>query len=417
MKRFKSYYLLTLLSLSLLSACAENTENQHAGPSSEVPVIGQDSVNVVLGNFATQESATRVVLIEIQDKQLIETEYPISDNQEKVIIPIMNKSIYRIRIENDTKVLSHSATLQNIDSTQNLNFDLNLKPKTYIQHKIQFNEELPIQVYAANGTSASHDSERAWWISLDASDSALFTINEDLLAWSMKQKTNSMELNLADTTAKIYSLGKITTQKCGEVQLASNEICDARDSRIYRTLQLGSRLWLGEDLKFQKEYEMKSSVIHAATDTTISCLNQKTSNCDKLAVLYSTELLKKRKWQGFCPSGWNVASYDDWLILLDKLGSPINKDSLEEKKGIELNNEIARSLLMIKYSGTDQLNFGGTLPVTETINVKNTIYTRYYPILDNESLEEGYTIELSNSPQAFISKRNFQGSFPLRCVK
>jgi len=76
---------------------------------------------------------------------------------------------------------------------------------------------------------------------------------------------------------------------------------DARDSTVYRTVQLGSQLWLGENVRFKTE----GSWAYAGDS----------ANAEVYGRLYD--------WQAAscaCPPGWRLPTAADWMVLFDHLG-------------------------------------------------------------------------------------------------
>lgn len=102
-----------------------------------------------------------------------------------------------------------------------------------------------------------------------------------------------------------YILGGIITQMCesaqakyGEAKAKANSgnFTDSRDNKNYRTIKIGSQIWMAENLNIN----VKNSV----------CYNNEESNCQKYGRLYYWETAKTA-----CPSGWHLPSKDEWDIL------------------------------------------------------------------------------------------------------
>lgn len=76
---------------------------------------------------------------------------------------------------------------------------------------------------------------------------------------------------------------------------------DSRDSTVYRTIRLGSQLWLGENVRFEAE----DSWIYEEDSTN--------------AVVYG----RLYDWEGAncaCPPGWRLPTAAEWTVLFDHLG-------------------------------------------------------------------------------------------------
>jgi len=76
---------------------------------------------------------------------------------------------------------------------------------------------------------------------------------------------------------------------------------DSRDGQVYKTVKIGSQIWMAENLN----YETESSY----------CYENRMSNCLKYGRLYTwTPALNA------CPAGWHLPDTTEWKTLIDTLG-------------------------------------------------------------------------------------------------
>lgn len=116
------------------------------------------------------------------------------------------------------------------------------------------------------------------------------------------------------------------------VRVAYGSLRDARDGRTYRTVVMGGRTWMAENLNY------------AAPGS--KCYDGETSNCwiygrlyswagvmdtDQIADAVLVEMRLPRK--GICPSGWHVPSIAEWNLLRDFVGGSTKGTSLKSTSG------------------------------------------------------------------------------------
>ena len=105
---------------------------------------------------------------------------------------------------------------------------------------------------------------------------------------------------------------------------------DDRDGKSYKTVGIGGRIWMAENLN----YEAEGSV----------CYNNSDSNCYTYGRLYNWETAMKS-----CPSGWHLPSKDEWQALVNFAGGDkVAGKELKAKSGWKENG-----------NGTDGFGFSG----------------------------------------------------------
>jgi len=98
---------------------------------------------------------------------------------------------------------------------------------------------------------------------------------------------------------------------------------DARDSRAYKKVKIGTQTWMAQNLNYQGYGNIKSK-----------CYDNSETNCDKYGRLYDWETAMSlsrcnnrscasdisAKHKGICPDGWHIPSIVEWNTLIDFLG-------------------------------------------------------------------------------------------------
>ena len=98
---------------------------------------------------------------------------------------------------------------------------------------------------------------------------------------------------------------------------------DCRDGKIYRTTQIGTQVWMAENLN----YETETSVIPSATWDEYSRFDLDKMTKEERVIWYKANGYDKYgleyEWddaKSACPAGWHLPNDEDWLILLSYVG-------------------------------------------------------------------------------------------------
>lgn len=137
-------------------------------------------------------------------------------------------------------------------------------------------------------------------------------------------------------------------------------LTDTRDGTRYRTLCIGGKRWMAENLK----YNAPGSY----------CYDNDPGNCNTYGRLYSYTVLAGSSAptsstnpsgiQGICPNGWHIPSYPEWKQLIDSVGGyPVAGKVLKSSYGWKFNE-----------NGTDDYNFT-VLPAGQTFESPGTPFT------------------------------------------
>ena len=146
-----------------------------------------------------------------------------------------------------------------------------------------------------------------------------------ITTYPLTQRINPMR-KLLLTTAAVAALCLVGCSKklakepvsaTSDTPSAISALTDERDGRKYRTIAIGGRMWMAQNLNYPPQSGRSW------------CYNDSGSHCDKYGRLYNWEAAKS-----VCPAGWHLPSPQEWEDLLTASGGGFEaSDKLRAKSG------------------------------------------------------------------------------------
>ncbi len=147
-----------------------------------------------------------------------------------------------------------------------------------------------------------------------------------------------------------------------------------QDGNIYKTIKIGSQVWMAENLKSISSRDGRALTYYFADESKnpgITWYDNNIENKSDYGFLYSRNLIYNSS--KICPSGWHIPSLNEWEILISYLGG-------WENAGRKLKEE-SSSHWMLQAEGTTNESGFTALPggyYNNFDNYKNLGYFGYY---------------------------------------
>lgn len=214
------------------------------------------------------------------------------------------------------------------------------------------------------------------------------------------------------------------------------ELVDERDGQVYRTVEIGGRVWMAQNLNY--DY----GLITADDDTLSSCLNNSLDSCAKYgrrymwaaamdsAAFFSEDAsgcgygiackLDVKQVRGICPEGWHIPLKEDWKNLGLVVGdSSIRKLKTTTGWGDYLVKDSTGESIRYDGNGTDDFGFG-LLPLGEIVFA--SVYRKeaaFWTPSNDEKMVSGVYIQASDIEGPFAGSfwTGKRSEYPVRCMK
>ena len=217
--------------------------------------------------------------------------------------------------------------------------------------------------------------EIAKWAQDAAADGKLDSIRKNIESWGIASEIPSFESfvkNFGETALVMYPSvnysgfyidWSIPKEAYLNPEIKYDSIVDSRDGQVYKTVTIGSQVWMAQNLNYADSVKTPSLLKRSW------CFAYKSENCDVAGRLYTwaaiidsvklaTDSEKPQKcgfgescvftekMRGICPEGWHLPDTTEWKTLISFAGG-------DDIAGERLESHIG----MYEDSGTDDFGF------------------------------------------------------------
>ena len=206
------------------------------------------------------------------------------------------------------------------------------------------------------------------------------------------------------------------------------EFTDVRDGQIYKTVKIGSQIWMAENLNYAPV-----DVASMGEGAWSGCYDNENANCSLYGRLYTwkvamgnadcaggKECNPSGTIQGVCPNGWHLPSKEEWQELLEPLATSIdsNEDGEAEYNGAGVVLESVEGW----RSGSPEMNSTGFSALSGGFYICDDDFTHndFGVGFLTSSGEDGYYYylslnEISNTVHLYYT--DFYVAYSVRCVQ
>ena len=173
--------------------------------------------------------------------------------------------------------------------------------------------------------------------------------------------SNNSDTILVTTAIPVY---------CTVNSTCSGNITDARDSKIYKTVQIGSQCWMAENLNMGNRIDGNNPQTSGADNQNTSiekyCYGDIPINCNTYGGLYLwSEMMAYGLSdsitpgpRGICPAGWHIPTDDEWKCMEMNLGMTMDQAD-GNRSGTNQGGKLKKDTILWRPPNTGATNSSG----------------------------------------------------------
>lgn len=249
-------------------------------------------------------------------------------------------------------------------------------------------------IHSTNKDIPEEDSSSSIRDDGDDESSSSRNAQSDNKSSSDQETSSSSSKGIASSSSSIDSTGGFIEIHGTPIKTDSVE----ESYYTYKTVQIGTKIWLAENL----QYEHSQSI----------CYDRFSQNCRIWGRLYRTDVPK-------CPSGFRIATQEDWQDLFERTGSVKNLRTIDKWKVDKLSqkglNAFGFSLLP---AGSCNLDTCTGMKVNTTMLVSEPLgYYTFTADSDSATFKSGFNSSLYASVRCVMDSKNFfsESDLPETC--
>lgn len=253
-----------------------------------------------------------------------------------------------------------------------------------------------------------------------------FLACEDSVSESNFSENQSSNELFVESSGGASSFGEISSNSSDFL----GTVIDSRDSKVYKTVIIGTQTWFAENLNYGSHIFVADSIKVIQEGTQKFCYDNDNLNCETEGGLYQwhtamgltsecislkacSRQISEVNHQGICPLGWHIPNSFDWNLLSSELGG---RDLAGEKlKNVSFGGS--------NSSGFSALGAGYYQPYFENdFNIPVGFIEQnrqsFYWVAEESDMTSGNHFYLNNHVDYFEGSNDYKDlGFSVRCLK
>ena len=191
----------------------------------------------------------------------------------------------------------------------------------------------------------------------------------------------------------------------------NNTLTDLRDGQIYKTVTIGTQVWMAENLSYLPEDTIGTIWSGLSLCGGGAWKSKEEGDCSFFGRLYETDFTNEKK-DSICPNGWSLPTYNQFQKMISYLGdNSINKMKINNDKYWQSGNATNESGFSAIPSGVYSRAKGFNNLYSENEEVAAFAFEQY------KSGQNGFYI-VDSEDDIYVPNGNGNGIFlAVRCIK
>lgn len=418
---YKKITFLLILSLLIISCSEDNSsgpsnENGSGSQGSEIPCNTSNEGMVIKPADSETERICKdgvweVVLSSSSSVQVVE-----SSSSEIINIPVpvnssANENFSSSAEESSSSILSSGETTESSSSETEIIEQSSSSSEEFIESSSSEETKLYLcedgETYVLDPANCEKVSSSSVIVVSSSSDNKPISSSSDVQESSSSEMSSSSEKQ-ESSSSKVESSSSITSSSNAESSNSSsslsdgydannNTLTDPRDGQIYKTVTIGSQVWMAENLNYLPEDTVGTIWAGKSVCGGGEWRSLVEGDCSTYGRLYESSFMNKTAYiKEICPTGWSLPTKGQYETLISFLGDDAgNKLKIDNPIYWTINDSTNQSGFSAIPAGDWSIHYGFNEYYKSDIALASFAMEQYYAdnalkIKDDEYFFTGY---------------------------